>query len=550
MEDKIRIFLTDQARSRTGSNSVVKLSKEIMIAVSDFYKKPDEANGFRKSYGMTSRHTAGLDSGGFQFLMGKLRLAESEMLPCGIEVPATAKETVEIYKRIGVLKKDYPIQLDLPPRFDQAPETRRQLITRTAGYYYEMAEELPWVIPVVHGWNLEEMKYNLELLTDPDKARIAMGTYAAETRGVWTMGNLNPHKPKSLGVGSMKAFHNSENYLPFTDNPANKERDKLAVGSYKALTHNNYYKDHVKQGAVASPAPGCVDAGMQIPQTTPMVAAPSRKPVAVGSFIASAVGADGGAAVNPNRKRVAVGTFIANTTGPLGEKLAVGTYAATATTPVGELISKEKTPTKNRVSFTIILDRIAMALNLLKQDYGVFMLGGASPHMIHQIFMSGASWTDTSAWRIKALMAEIYLWDHSTGHSSFNIGYSTKNKQIDDEGIGILREYLQDSTHPLNGMSVDRFLAIGKMNMTEWRDTWNENQWEVKPFKLRAQHNAWVLKEVVEPVARDYATDPDGYYQYLSKCLGPRPILSRRLRYLYEKLHQPYVQTDLEVYLK
>jgi len=573
-EDKIRIFLTDQARSRTGSNSVVQLSKEIMIAVSDFYKNPNEANDFRKVYGMTSRHTAGLDSGGFQFLMGKLKVENSEVLPCGLEVPASAKETVEIYKRMGVLKKDYPIQLDLPPRFDQDPNTRKQLITRSAGYYYEMAEELPWVVPV-HGWSLEEMKFNLELLMDPDKARIAMGTYAAETRGVWTMGNLNPHKPKSLGVGSMKAFHNSENYLPFTDNHANKDRDKLAIGSYKAFTHNSYYKDHVKQGkAVASPVPGRldvgidepfidkvksrvatpvptkVDAGIQTPRTTPMVAAPSRKPVAVGSFIASAVGADGGAAVNPSRKRMAVGTFIANTTGPLGEKLAVGTYAATATTPVGELISKKKAPIKSRVSFTVILDRIAMALNLLKPDYEVFMLGGASPHMVHQIFMSGASWTDTSAWRIKALMAEIYLWDHSTGHSSFNIGYSTKNKQIDDEGVEILRECLQNSTHPLNGMTVDRFLAIGKMNMKEWRSTWKENQWEVKPFKLRAQHNAWVLKEVVEPVARDYAADPDGYYKYLSNCLEPRPILSKRLRYLYDKLHQPYVQTDLEVYLK
>jgi len=554
LEEKIRIFLTDQARSNSRTNTVVELSREIMLSITDFYKAPEKANGFRETYGMTKKHTAGLDSGGFSFLMGRLRVEESEILPCGIEVPATAKDTIDLYKRIGVLEKDYPIQLDLPPRFDQSPEIRKQLITRSAGYYYEMVGELPWVIPVVHGWSQEEMEFNLELITDPDKARVAMGTYAAETRGVWTMGNLNPHKPRGLGVGSMKPLHTSVDYRLYTDNQANPDREKYIATPSPGridLGWDKPFVDKVKS-RVATPAPGKVDVGIQSPKTTPMVAAPSKKKIALGTFISRAVGADGGAAINPSKK-LAVGTFAASNTGPLGEKLAVGTYAATATKPIRELLTytkPEKKKKAQRVSFKTILDRIAMALNFLKEDYEVFMLGGASPHMIHQIFMSGAYWTDTSAWRIKALMAEIYLWEHSTGHNSFNIGHSKKNKKIDDEGVEILREYLREPTHPFSGMLVDRFLTIGKMRMKEWRKTWDDNQWEVKPFKLRAMHNAWVLKEVIEPVARDYATDPEGYHAYLQKCLEPRPILSKRLDYLYDKLRQPYIQTDLEVYLK
>jgi len=235
IDDKIRIFLTDQIKSRAGSGTVVTLSKEIMMTIADFYKKPENAEGFRKKYGMTSRHRTGWDSGGFQFLMGKLKMNETEMLPCGVEVPVNAKETINLYQKVGVEKHDYPIQLDLPPRFDQSPEIRKQLITKSVGYYYEMAAEIRSIIPVVHGWTLEEMKFNLEALEDPAKAEMAMGTFLTANRGNWTMGNLNPHKgvgtgtflaPKKsavdsvhpsksreIAVGSYKALHNSENYL-------------------------------------------------------------------------------------------------------------------------------------------------------------------------------------------------------------------------------------------------------------------------------------------------------------------------------------------------
>lgn len=528
LADKIQVFLTDQASSRAGSGNVIKLSNEIMISVGDFYKNPTKAEGFRTNYGMKKKHKAGWDSGGFQFLMGKLKVADSVILPCGIEVPATAQETINLYKRIGIHKTDYPIQLDLPPRYDQTPEVRKQLIDTSVAYYYEMASEIPGVIPTVHGWTLEEMERNLELITDPDKARVAMGSYAAMTRGTWTMGNLNPHNGKDVGVGSMKSFHNSFDYVPYTDNHSNKDRDKLAVGSFKALG-NNYYKD-----AVASPIPGRVDLGIDVPFIDKVK---SRVAAAVpGKVDAGIQDRSNTPMVAAPKKKIALGSFVSSTTGPLGEKL--------ETTK-----KKAKVP---RVSFNVIMDRIASALNFLKKDYDVFMLGGASPHMVHQIFMAGASWTDTSAWRIKGLMGEIYLWDHSSGHNSFHIGYSTSDKKnsIDVEGVDILKEYLKDPTHPLNGMTAHRFLKIGYMGMKQWRKTWKKEEWEIRPGPLRMLHNAWVLKQVVEPVAKDFASAPDKYHKYLQKCLAPRPILSKRLDYLYNKLKYPYVQTDLEVYLK
>jgi len=565
MDDKIRVFLTDQSRSRAGSNKVSEMSKQVMVSISPFYKRPETADGFRKEYGMTKKHTWGIDSGGFQFLMGKLDGVPLETLPCGVKVPTSAQHTIDIYKRTGLQQRDLPIQLDLPPRYDLPPEHRKQLIDRSVLYYYEMVPEIPEVVPVIHGWTKEEMEYNLELITDPDKAQVALGSYAATTRGSWTMGKLNPHKPR-LGVGSMKAFHNSENYIGFTDNVANKDRDQLAIGSYKVLTHNNYYKDHVRQGAIAIGVPGRldlgidipfvdkvnsrvavaapskVDVGMQDPSNTPMVAAPSRKRIALGSFVASAVGADGGAAINPQAKRKR-------------QRLAVGSFAASSTGPLGEKLGEKKKSTTPRVSFNVIMDRIAMSMNLLRDDYDIFMLGGASPHMIHQVFLAGASWTDTSAWRIKGLMGEIYLWDHSSGKNSFHIGYSDSDKKtkMDSEASEILREYLQDVTHPFSGMSVKRFLQIGYMNVrghNGWRETWEKNQWEVKPGPLRMLHNAWVLKRVIEPIAHDYASAPDKYYEYLKKCLEPRPTLSKRLKQLWDRLQHPYVQTDLGVYLK
>ena len=132
-----------------------------------------------------------------------------------------------------------------------------------------------------------------------------------------------------------------------------------------------------------------------------------------------------------------------------------------------------------------------------------------------------------------------------------SIGYKDTSKRIKSEEIDLIAECLRESTHPLEGMSVNRFMAIGHMNMTEWYETWKKNRWEIKPFPLRALHNAWILKMVEEPLANEYANDPDRYYKYLKeKRFKGRPNLLRNLEKLWSRLKRPYVQTQMGVYLK
>ena len=515
MDEKIAIYLTDQARGRS-AGKVTDLSQEIMIAVTDFYKQPWRAQGFRERYGMRDIHKAGWDSGGFQFLMGKLKGVPTMKLPCGIDVPTNASRTVDLYKKVGAKPTDLPIQLDLPPRYDLPPQSRRQLIEQSARYYWEMVQNMPFTVPTIHGWTLDEVKFNLELISDPDK--LAMGTYIGTTNG-WTMGNMNPHDGR-VAAGTFSAPEKSVvDYV-------NNKRKKVGVGTYKALTNPRDYvlhtdnsansqRDSVKRKRVASAVPGKVDTGVDIPSNTP---------------------------ASPRKKRlVAVGSNAATVTGSLGEKsrlVATGTQAAAVI--VG----------KKRVPYQIVIDRIAMVLNYLREDYDVFMLGGASPHMQHQVFLSGAKWTDTSAWRVKAVLGEIYIPDHSSGHSSFGIGYSQKSKRMDEEARDILIDCLSDPRHPFSGMYWKRFMEIGHMLMPQWKKNVLKHNYEATPFVLRALHNAFVLKCREEETANEDVNDPDRYYRYIKKRIRKRPILSKRLTALWDRVKRPYVQEDLRVYMK
>ena len=529
------IFLTDQIQGRA-ARSAVNLSNQIMLTVANFYGKPAKADGYRDKYGMTKIHQAGWDSGGFQLLMGKkLKGVPMEPLPCGIQVPVNASKTIALYKRVGLEKKDLPIQLDFPPRYDQPPEHRRQLIERSVLYYYEMLAEIPDVVPTIHGWTLEEIEHNLELITDPDKAsKIALGSYIG-SRNNWTMGNMNPHngkvaagsftappkgrsavdyvgpwkRKKAVGVGSYKATVNSTNPILFTDNIANPFRDQLrknriatAVPGALDLREGTAFVDMVNS-RVATPVPGKVDIGTAFPSDQPQIAAP---------------------------RKVAMGTFQATTTRG-----------------------------KKRAPYSVVINRIAMVMNRLRDDFEVFMLGGASPHMQHQVFLAGAQWTDTSAWRVKGMLGEIYLPEHSSGHNSFGIGYKQKARidgrlrgppRMDEEAVEILKDCLADPRHPYSGMHWKRFMEIGHLNMPQWRRKALKHNYEEVPFILRAKHNAFVLKCREEEIANEYINDPDRYYRYIKKRLSPRKILSNRLTSLWDRLKRPYVQEKLTVYLK
>lgn len=520
-----------------------------MVTVTDFYKEPYKADGFREDYGMTKIHTAGWDSGGFQYLMHKLEGMPLEVLHPELPmVPINARKTIDVYKRVGAQVQDLPIQLDLPPRYDISPDLRKMLIERSASYFYEMLPEIPNVVPTIHGWTLEEIEYNLELIEDPD--RLAAGTMTSLANSTWTMGNMNPHdgrvaagtftapeksavdyvhsrKKKDIAVGSYKSLDGSINYVDHTDNVANAKREELRrmriaspVPGALDIRGGQPFVNRVTSGKrrkVATPAPGKVDAGIGPPSNM------------------------------PSKRKVAVGSFQALQTGPLGEKLAVGSYVATAVRN-----------SKKRVSYKVILDRIAMVTNRLREDYDIFMLGGASPHMQHQLFLSGANWTDTSAWRIKATLGEIYLPEHSNGHNAFGIGYSQKAringklrgpKRMDQEGVAILKECLADPRHPFNGMYWKDFMRLGHMLMPKFKRECLKRHYPTTPFILRGMHNAFVLK-LEEEIANEYVNDPDRYYHYLRRRLRPRKILYNRLASLFDGLKRPYVQQDLRIYAK
>ncbi len=179
--------------------------------------------------------------------------------------------------------------------------------------------------------------------------------------------------------------------------------------------------------------------------------------------------------------------------------------------------------------------------------------------MTHQVFLSGAKWTDTSAWRIKAVLGEIYLPDHSSGHSAFGVGYKQKAringklsgpKRMDKEALDILKDCLADPRHPFSGMYWKDFMRIAHMLMPKFKREVLKRSHPARPFVLRARHNAFVLKFREEETANEYINDPDRYYKYLKKRLAPRKILSNRLTKLWNRLKRPYVQQDLRVYVK
>lgn len=507
------IFLTDQL---TGRPNIKTMSREIMLAVTDFYKSPPRADGYREKT-FTDWHRPAWDSGGFQFLMGKLKDPDP-------------MKTVDLYKRIGVKEKDLPIQLDLPPRYDLSREERLALVYKSAEFYWRMVPHIPFVIPVVHGWTYEELSTSLELIDDPDK--LASGAFIQSGRYVLDeAGNLKKGVGGNFSTGGYALDHVTSN------------KSHVSAGSYHATSvvgvgtfspmlfpwsmgNLNPHSD-IRDRIVASPYPSVIDAGIISPDKAATVSAARKSRI-----IASPL---------PSKPDLGRRDSILTNEGMRRKVIAAGSFQAEATSRAANRDKKKR----RRVPISVIIERLATVLNMLR-DRELFMLGGASPHMQHMIFLGGAKYTDTSAWRLKGYFGEIYL--PEIGARS--IGYKDTSKRLKDSEIPLLAECLRDSTHPLEGMPVNRFIEIGHMNMAEWKETWPKNQWEIKPFPLRALHNAWVLKMREEVTANEYANDPDRYHKYLTKRFEGRPQLTKRLKLLWSRLKRPWVQTTMGIYLK
>ena len=550
-EEKCRIYLTDQLEGRP---NIKTMSREIMLAITNFYNSPKRAEGYRKKI-FTDWHKPAWDSGGFQFLMGKLSNPDP-------------MRTVEIYKKVGVKPCDLPIQLDLPPRYDLPKEERLALIYKSAEFYWRMVEHIPYVIGVVHGWTRQELSTHLELLDDPD--RMASGSnlaFAMRNKvGKFTLGSgafLQSGRYVLDEAGNLKKPMGSGSFL----NMGGYAND-FVVGSRKPLgagTNLSLNKEHILSNVTSDK--DCISAGtyhashiVGVGIFSPMLYPWSmgnlnphsdvRDRIASAAFLQSGQWVADSLANTPSRKARKSNKVVATplpSQADLGHKNTILTNGAMvrkkSNTPSGAVKKEEK---KTRVPLDVIINRLATVLNMLR-DRELFMLGGASPHMQHMIFLGGARYSDTSAWRLKSYFGEVYL--PEIGARS--IGYTETSKWLKESEKSILRECLRDSTHPFEGMPVDRFLRIGHMNITEWRETWPENQWEVKPFPLRALHNAWVLKMREEVIANEYANDPDRYYKYLlNKRFKGRSQLTKRLEMLWSRLEKPWVQTEMGVFLK
>ena len=111
------------------------------------------------------------DSAGFQILSGRLRPDQLN--------PDIVLEKYEKLKE----KNSIFIQLDHPPYLPESKKVRLDIIDKNVGYYFYMKEKNPKVVPVIHGWEEDELQYNLDKLNGiSDSKQVAFGSNLALTK--------------------------------------------------------------------------------------------------------------------------------------------------------------------------------------------------------------------------------------------------------------------------------------------------------------------------------------------------------------------------------
>ncbi len=375
------------------------LFDDLMFSVEVCYSSARRFVNFRKSLNVSR---LAYDSGGFAFLLGK------------IKQPPNPLRTCQIYRLLGYCDNDFLIQLDLPPQYYMSKRDRLQLIRKSAEFYWIMINELKTnnLLGVVHGWTEDELELSLELLNDPD--RLCLG------------GNLS----------TMKVY--AHDYI----------QKSIALGSY-----------NVK-------------------------AVLPEKPIALGSY--------------------------ANTKNSIAW-------------------SKRKSHVFKRVPRDVVYDRLATAMNMLRDDHEVFVLGGSGPNTVHLLFFLGARYVDGASWRLAAKLWRIYI-PHL---GEFSVGKKRIAKRLNDRAVSVMKDYFNSS--PLNSMSFSEFLK--KISS------------ESGGFELRALWNAYALK-IEEQIANEYANDPDRYFTYLRKRWSNSPYWRKILDFTWKRIKHPYVQSKLDIFLK
>jgi hypothetical protein len=157
------LFLTDNLDYI--NNSIVKdVFRELLLSVTPAYRKPRKFINLRSKF---RDHRLAFDSGGFDFLMGKLRNPDP-------------LKTVKTYRLLGYRRDDLLIQLDLPPSFSLPKKDRIKLIKKSAEFYHIMRTRIHNIVPILHGWDKEELELSLNLINDADI--LGVSTFVSQRR--------------------------------------------------------------------------------------------------------------------------------------------------------------------------------------------------------------------------------------------------------------------------------------------------------------------------------------------------------------------------------
>jgi hypothetical protein len=217
------VFLTHQIE-QVDKPAIHKLFADLMFSVEPLYDRTKRNRFVNAREALFARNRVALDSGGFGFLLGRMK-----------QVPSP-HETVEVYKSFGYRPGDFLMQLDLPPSYSMPREERMDLILKSASYYHEMRTELGGnVLPVVHGWTAQEISTSLDVLTDPDKTATPSYLTANKVYAVGSFATGGKPRRKAPGkervaVGSFLSVSGKPNVMKSLKTPSKK----VAVGSYVA----------------------------------------------------------------------------------------------------------------------------------------------------------------------------------------------------------------------------------------------------------------------------------------------------------------------------